>query len=225
MKIDFHMHTKYSGDSNASPDEVVARAAAVGLDAIAITDHNEVKGASEVAQIAEKVAPSLTVIIGEEVTTDMGDVLALFIKKRIPPAPLRAVIFEIKKQGGLLALPHPFDSLRGSRPKVEKMDDGIIKQVAAVEGLNARVALPWENARAVSFAQEHNLPLIACSDAHFPEEIGAAWTEVACANASEGAIKAALLAGKTEMRGHLAPPWVHLKTTAAKIFKKAGVWK
>ena len=220
LTADFHIHTKYSSDSNAEPAEIVRHAVARGLDAIAITDHNEIKGAFEAAEIARADALPLRIIIGEEVKTDMGDVLAIFIRKKIEPGPLSQVASKIRQQGGLLCLPHPFDSLRGSRPKVEKMHDKILRQVAAIEGLNSRVTLPWENARAVAFAEKRHLSLIACSDAHFPGEIGTAYTEVLCKGTGEAAIKAALVAGKTRMRGGLSPIWVHLKTTAAKLLER-----
>jgi predicted metal-dependent phosphoesterase TrpH len=173
--IDLHCHTSASFDSLADPGSVVRAAAKRGLTHLAITDHDKIDGALR----ARDASPDgLTVIVGEEVKTADGDLIALFLERAVPPVrSARATIDAVRAQGGLVGIPHPFDTFRGSMlkdPKLEAM--GAL--VDWVEAHNARVVGGSGNERAAAFARELGLPGVAASDAHSVLEVGVAYNVV-----------------------------------------------
>jgi predicted metal-dependent phosphoesterase TrpH len=139
-----------------------------------VTDHDRIDGALE----ARAAAPAgLTVIVGEEVRTQGGDLICLFLQEAIPPGlPAGEAIAAARAQGGLVGLPHPFDRLRGSLLRDPAMA-GIASGVDWVETHNARL-LGDGNDRAVAFAREHGLPGVAVSDAHSILEVAVAYTRL-----------------------------------------------
>jgi predicted metal-dependent phosphoesterase TrpH len=173
--IDLHCHTRASFDSLATPAAVVRAAAARGLTHLAITDHDRIDGALE----ARAAAPAgLTVIVGEEIRTLEGDLIAAFIREPIPPGlPASAAIAAVREQGGLVGIPHPFDRFRVSLGRGEALA-AIAPLVDWVEVHNARVVGGAGNERAATFAVDHGLPGVAVSDAHSVAEVGVAYTIV-----------------------------------------------
>ena len=134
--IDLHCHTSASFDCLASPESVVKAAASRGLTHLAITDHDRIEGALR----ARDAAPDgLTIIVGEEVKTADGDLIALFLERAVAPGrPARETIAEVRAQGGLVGIPHPFDRYRGSMLKDPGLE-AIGQLVDWVEAHNARV--------------------------------------------------------------------------------------
>lgn len=172
--IDLHCHTRASFDCLSDPAEVARLAAQRGLTHIAITDHDRIDG----ALAARAAAPEgLTVIVGEEVKTSDGDLICVFLERAIPPG-LTAVatIAEARAQGGLVGIPHPFDSFRGSLSRSGGLAD-IAPLVDWIEGHNARL-VGKGNEQAVAFAAEHGRPIVAVSDAHSLIEVGVAYTSL-----------------------------------------------
>jgi predicted metal-dependent phosphoesterase TrpH len=172
--IDLHCHTRASFDCLSAPRAVVRAAADRGLTHLAITDHDRIDGALE----ARALAPAgLTVIVGEEVKTQGGDLICLFLQEAIPPGlPAGEAITAARAQGGLVGLPHPFDRLRGSLLRDPAMA-GLASSVDWVETHNARL-LGGGNDRAAAFAREHGLPGVAVSDAHSILEVAVAYTRL-----------------------------------------------
>jgi len=174
--VDLHCHTSASFDSLSDPVAVVRAAAKRGLTHLAITDHDRIEGALR----ARDAAPAgLTVIVGEEVKTADGDLVALFLERPIPPGlPGDETVDAIRAQGGLAGIPHPFDRFRFSGMAAGK-DTGALERLARlvdfVEAHNARVPYAGANDRAAAFAREHGLPGIAVSDAHTVMEVGIAY--------------------------------------------------
>jgi len=168
IDVDLHMHTDHSYDCATPVEVLLAEARARGLGAIAITDHNEVSGALE----ARAKADGLTVIVGEEVkTAEQGEVIGLFIKEKVPRGmTLAETIAEIKRQGGLVYVPHPFDRMH-SVPDYEHLL-GVIDSVDAIEVFNPRIAITEFNEEAVRFAAKYRIPAGAGSDAHVPQGLG-----------------------------------------------------
>ncbi len=168
IDVDLHMHTDHSYDCATPVEVLLAEARARGLGAIAITDHNEVSGALE----ARAKADGIKVIVAEEVkTADQGEVIGLFIEEKIPRGlSLSQTIAEIKRQGGLVYVPHPFDRLH-SVPDYEHLLD-VLGQVDAIEVFNPRVAISEFNEEAVRFAAKYRIPAGAGSDAHVPQGLG-----------------------------------------------------
>ncbi len=171
--VDLHCHTSASFDSLAKPEAVVAAAARRGLTHLAITDHDRIEGALR----ARDAAPDgLVVIIGEEVKTADGDLIALFLQRAVAPGrSARATIAEVREQGGLVGIPHPFDRFRGSMLKDPRLV-AIGSLVDWVEAYNARLVGGSGNDRAAAFARELGLPGVAVSDAHSVLEVGVAYT-------------------------------------------------
>ena len=148
-------------------------AAERGLTHIAITDHDRIDGALAAREAAPR---GLSVIIGEEVRTDGGDLICLFLERAIAPG-LSAdeTIEEARSQGGMVGIPHPFDRFRGSMLRTHRGVE-LAERVDWVEAYNARAVGGAANERAAEFAREHGLPGIAVSDAHSLVEVGVAYT-------------------------------------------------
>ena len=173
--LDVHCHSSFSFDCLASPESQVRAAAARGLTHLAITDHDRIDGALR----ARDAAPEgLTVIVGEEIKTADGDLVALFLERVVPPGmSARATIEAVRAQGGLVGIPHPFDRYRGSMLNDPKLE-AIGRMVDWVEAHNARVVGGSGNERAAAFAKELGLPGVAASDAHSTLEVGVAYNVV-----------------------------------------------
>jgi predicted metal-dependent phosphoesterase TrpH/glycosyltransferase involved in cell wall biosynthesis len=168
IDVDLHMHTDHSYDCATPVEVLLAHARSRGLGAIAVTDHNEVSGAHE----ARAKTDGVKVIVGEEVkTADQGEVIGLFIEDKIPRGmTLQETIAEIKRQGGIVYVPHPFDRLH-SVPDYEHLLD-VLDEVDAIEVFNPRVAIAEFNEEAVRFAAKYRIPAGAGSDAHVPQGLG-----------------------------------------------------
>lgn len=172
--IDLHCHTSASFDSLSDPLKVVRAAAARGLTHLAITDHDRIDGALR----ARDAAPDgLTVIIGQEVRTLAGDLIAAFIERPVERGLSAAdAIAAVRDQGGLVGMPHPFDRLRSSILR-DAVQGSLLPLVDWVEVHNARL-VGGGNERAAEAAREHDRPGVAVSDAHTILEVGVAYSVV-----------------------------------------------
>jgi predicted metal-dependent phosphoesterase TrpH len=215
MKIDLHTHTFCSKDSRNQYDRIIGAVESVGLDGIAVTDHNEFRGALEMAQRAPFV-----VILGEEIKTNRGEVIGLFLTEWIPPGldPIETVD-RIHSQGGITYVPHPFDEVRSSRIEREVLD--LIKpHIDVLEVFNSRNALPLFNKRALEYAREHELLAGAGSDTHTYGEYGQAYVDIPqFGNSTE------FLASMRQGRWHgkLSSPLVHARTRFDRTLKVLGL--
>ncbi len=170
IDVDLHMHTDHSHDCATPVEALLASARDKNLGAIAVTDHNEVSGALEAAAKAAEFG--VKVIVGEEVmTANQGEVIGLFLTERIPKGvTLQEAIAEIKRQGGLVYVPHPFDRLH-SIPDYEHLL-AVLDDIDAIEVFNPRVALPAFNEEAVRFARKYAVVGGAGSDSHVAQGLG-----------------------------------------------------
>jgi predicted metal-dependent phosphoesterase TrpH len=168
IHVDLHMHTDHSPDCATPVDTLLDTAKKVGLGAIAITDHNEVSGALE----ARERANGIKVIVAEEVkTADQGEVIGLFIEEKIPRGmTLQETIAEIRRQGGLVYVPHPFDRMH-SVPDYEHLLD-VVEDIDAMEVFNPRVAFSAFNEEAARFAAKYRIVAGAGSDSHVAQGLG-----------------------------------------------------
>jgi predicted metal-dependent phosphoesterase TrpH/glycosyltransferase involved in cell wall biosynthesis len=171
IDVDLHMHTDHSNDCVTPVEVLLATARERGLGAIAVTDHNEISGALEARNKAAEFG--VKVIVGEEVkTADQGEVIGLFIEEKIPRGmTLEETIADIRRQGGLVYVPHPFDRLH-SVPDYEHLLR-VVDDVDAIEVFNPRIAIPAWNEEAVRFAGKYRIPGGAGSDAHVAQGLGA----------------------------------------------------
>jgi len=166
---DLHMHTEHSHDCAVPVAELLDYAQTQGLGAIAITDHNVFGGAQEAVELAR--GRKLVVIPGEEVKTDSGEVIGLFLKKEIPRGmAMQDTIAAIREQNGVVYLPHPFDRLH-SIPDARTLHR-FLADIDIFEVYNARLLFEGFNDESLRFARKYNLTMGAGSDAHVLQGVG-----------------------------------------------------
>ena len=221
MRADFHMHTHFSKDCTTSPERLVARCLKVGLGCIAVTDHNTIRGGVEVA----KIAP-FKVIVASEIKTTHGEITGLFLTEEVPRglSPMETVD-RIKKQGGLVSIPHPFDKVRSSVLSEDAMKK-VLPHADIIEAFNARNVFRGADERARDVAATHNLVVTAVSDAHHALELGRTYTEMPEFDGSPMGFIAAL---KDAVLHPSPPPWwgqvlMHGVTTFNKGYKRLIPW-
>ncbi|MFC1955212.1 PHP-associated domain-containing protein [Chloroflexota bacterium] len=209
MKADLHIHTKYSMDCETPVDKIISRCQELGINCIAIADHGTAEGALKMKRIAP-----FTVIVAEEMLTPHGEIMGMFLSETIPSGlSVEQTISRIRAQGGLVCIPHPFDTIRGSA-----LDSRIIEEIASqidvIEVFNARNPFRGGSIRARAFAQKNNITQSAGSDAHTLHEIGNAYIEMPEFKGKDDFLQAL---AKGEIRGHKSNPLTHFASTWAKI--------
>ena len=213
--IDLHCHTSASFDSLASLGAVVRAAASRGLTHLAVTDHDRIDAA---LRAQDATPPGLTIIVGEEVNTADGDLIAVFLRELVPPGMSAAeTIAAVREQGGLVGIPHPFDRLRGFGRKSGAQIESIAGLVDWIETYNARVIGGSANERAARFALEHGLPGVAASDSHTGVGVGGSYTAVQGDPSTPAGLLAAL--GAIDMHPAHATFYVRAWTPLAKIIQ------
>ena len=166
---DLHTHTEHSHDCSTPVEELLDHAEALELGAIAVTDHNVFLGAAAAVELAR--SRDLTVIPGEEMKTDEGEVIGLFLEREIPQGmTMEETIAAIREQEGIVYLPHPFDRLHAI-PRPETLHR-LLAEIDVVEVYNARLLFDTYNDEAVRFARKYNLLMGAGSDAHVLQGVG-----------------------------------------------------
>ncbi|MCH8812615.1 MAG: dephospho-CoA kinase [Gemmatimonadetes bacterium] len=212
LRIDMHMHTQASFDCLSDPRKVIAAAFARGVKRIAITDHNRVATALEMAEAFPD-----SVIPGEEVKTKEGiDVIGLYIQEEIPKGtPAAEVCRRVKDQGGLVYLPHPYARGKGGSGRYA---EELAPMVDIIEVFNARLHPGHLNVLGEELADRWSKPRGAGSDAHKLGEVAGAWVEVAHHPNEPAALLAAL--EHAQVRGVTTPWVVHLASTWAKVRKR-----
>lgn len=175
LKFDPHIHSVYSGDSRSTPEDILKRAEEIELNAIAISDHNTIKGSQEAIKIANKEKSDIIVIPSIEISTDKGHMIGLGVSEYIPSG-LSAIetADRIRDAGGLIIVPHPFSRYRHGL--FCNTDSNMI--VDGVECKNARYIFGHSNKKAQKLAYERRLARIGASDSHFLKSIGDSYTEV-----------------------------------------------
>jgi len=140
IRADLHVHTIYSGDCNTSLEQTIARCLDVGINCIAITDHNTIAGAVEMKRIAP-----FPVIVGNEIETSTGEIIGYFLAEEIPKGlPAAETARMIKEQGGLVCIPHPFDRLRRSTIHRQTLEE-LLPFIDIIEVLNSRLTSLWRS--------------------------------------------------------------------------------
>lgn len=210
-KVDFHCHSSASKDSLVDPEALLAKAERCGIDRLIVTDHNCIDGALR----AQQLAPD-RVIVGEEVMTTRGELLAAFVSEPVP-AHLQPgeAIARLRAQGAFISVSHPFDLQRHGWRLADLLE--IAPLVDAIEVFNARCLDARMNARAAEFARLHHLPGTVGSDAHTLGELGRATLLVPPFSSAEE-LREVIWRGQAQAR--LSSPLVHLASTYAKFRKR-----
>jgi predicted metal-dependent phosphoesterase TrpH len=220
IRLDLHNHTHHSSDGTMTPRRLLELAGKRGLDCLAVTDHDTLRGGLECARLAAADVGLPRVIAGQEVTTRSGELVGLYLSEEVPSGlTLLEAVAAIHGQGGLVYLPHPFDHLR--RRTVAKSHLLKAAELAdIIEVRNGRMLREAFNRRAAELAQRMRKPGGAGSDAHFPGEVGRAYVEVAELPTRDTLLEL-LAAGATSRtlspRGRSLAWLYHLRTGTGKL--------
>lgn len=212
LRVEFHCHTIASKDSLTRPRDLVETCRRKGINRVVVTDHNTIAG----ARAAQALDPE-RVIVGEEILTTRGEILAAFVTEEIPAGLTpRETIRRLKEQGAFISVSHPFDRFReGGWMEQDLLE--ILPLVDAVEVYNSRCMLPRFNHEAQRFAEKHNLAGTVGSDAHTAFELGRSTLWLDQFEGPEG-MRAVIRKAKFETRW--SPPWIHLSSRYAVLRKK-----
>lgn len=209
LQFDLHIHSRYSKDSKSSIDSIISHAIAIGLNGIAITDHDTVAGGLSALERVEEIGYRLIIIPGIEVSTKKGHLIVLGVQEDIPKKLSPQKTIEIARDiGGIIISPHPFHLFRHPTGKVDGFD------IDAIEVYNSRHIFGYANSKARKMAENLKKPMVAGSDAHAIKTIGRAITEIDSAPTTTK-ILSAICAGKTKVQGKRAP----LKVFAREMVK------
>lgn len=210
--LEFHCHTNASPDSLTPPANLIVACRRKRIDRVVITDHNTIAG----ARAAQLLDPQL-VIVGEEIMTTRGEILAAFVKEQIPPylTPEKTILL-LKEQGAFISVSHPFDNMRAGGWKENDLLE-ILPQVDAIEVYNSRCMLPRFNRLAREFAEKHNLAGTVGSDAHAAFEVGRSLLLLDQFTGPEG-MRQVIRGAKMQVKW--SPWWFHLTSRYASIIKK-----
>ncbi len=211
IKVDLHIHTQYSMDCGISLKDLISRCLELKIDCVAIADHGTIDGA-----VALKSMAPFKVIVAEEILTPQGEIMGMFLKETIPSGlSVAETVAEIKAQGGLVCIPHPFDPFRGSA-----LDRKIVERLAAegqidlLEVINSRSLLQRPLKQSRTFARKYGIIQSAGSDAHSIPEIGNAYVEMAEFDGRDSFL-GALAEG--QVRGRRTNPLVHFHSLAQRL--------
>lgn len=212
-KVDLHTHTIYSKDCLTRTAQLLERARQIGLQKVAVTEHNRLDG----ALAAKALAPDL-VIVGEEIMTTHGEIIAYFLTKEVPRGLSPAeTIARLRDQGAVISIPHPLDSVRRTAMRLTNVLT-VIDQVDALEVMNARCVLARDNDAAATLALAHGKLRTAGSDAHTTAELGNCYLEMPPFEDNAPSFLAALTQAK--VGGVVSPFWPHFASTYAKWRKR-----
>jgi len=214
IKADLHVHTCYSPDCCTPLDKIISRCLEIGINCVAIADHNTIDGALKLKEIAP-----FKVIVAEEILTPAGELMGLFLTEAVPKGlSPEKTIARVKSQGGLVGIPHPFG--RSPFQNSNKLtSQEILSQVDIIEVFNSRTPLPSSSAKAQRLAEEHGKAASAGSDAHTLSEIGRAYVEMPEFNGPNDFLNSL---SQGEIFGHRSSPLVHFASTGAKIKERLG---
>lgn len=207
-----HVHTKNSFDSLTDPARLALSAAALGIDVLAVTDHDTWQGALDTREAAQRLGLSLTVVIASEVSTEQGDVIGLFLKRDLHKANAPALCDAIRADGGLVLLPHPY--------KWHLLDEPLLSRVDLIEIYNGRTGRA-DNTRASELARSRDLPELVGPDAHFLNEVGLARVEFEGTRpADETALKEALLRAPRQFVTRPGSIWNEWRSQGVKFLRR-----
>ena len=217
LSVELHAHSSLSYDGRDAVEKLLARAADAGLDALAVTDHDEIAASLRAVELAPEYG--LLGIPGMEVTSAAGHVLALGVDEQIPDGlPFGTTLDRIHEQDGVVVVPHPFQESRsGVMANISRAE---LAQADAIEVYNSRLLTGRANRQARTFAREHGVPQTAGSDAHISEMVGRAVTLVETDERSVPSILGAIRDGRTHIEGRRTPWHISFRQAAGGAKRK-----
>jgi hypothetical protein len=213
IRVEFHCHTRYSKDSLTSPERLIKACRRKKIDRVVVTDHNTIDG----ARAAQELDPEL-VIVGEEIATTRGEILAAYVTEEVPVglSPKETILL-LKEQRAFISVSHPFDIYRGGHWDEADLLE-ILPDVDAIEVFNSRCWSPEFNQQAQKFAEEHDIPGTVGSDAHGTIELGRSVLLLEQFQDPDE-LRAVIRKGIPKVRW--SSPWVHLISRYA-VMRKGG---
>jgi predicted metal-dependent phosphoesterase TrpH len=218
MRLDLHIHSKYSPDSRSSIEAILKQAQETGLDGIAITDHNSVQSFFVASELAEDLGLDLIIVPGAEISTSEGHLIALGTRNLLPSG-LSAVetIEHAHEHGGIAVAPHPHAFFRKG---IRNLQD---KRLDAVETYNSKHLFGISNYLANRSARKLNLGVTGGSDSHKVETIGFGYTEVNIADGADVAeILQAIKSCRSQAKGRVSP---RLRSVGYSLKTRVGNYK
>ena len=217
LRVEFHCHTIFSKDCLTHPEDLVKACRRKGIDRVVVTDHNNIAG----ARAAQAIDPEL-VIVGEEIMTTRGELLAAFVQEEIPHGLTpQETIRRLKDQGAFISVSHPFDIWRSGHWQEDALLE-ILPDIDAIEVYNSRCMLPQFNQKAQHFAEKHKLAGTVGSDAHTAFELGQSVMDLEPFQGPEG-LRSVIRRGIPNVRR--SPAWVRLTSRYAVVYKKLKGYK
>lgn len=211
LSVELHAHSALSYDGRDSVDMLLEQAAAVGLDALAVTDHDEFAASERAVELAREF--DLIGIPAMEVTSQAGHVLAMGIAEQVPShLSFADTIDAIHDAGGIAIVPHPFQKSRSG--VAANISEDELRTADAIEVYNSRLLTGRANRQARSFAERYEIPQTAGSDAHIAEMVGQAVTAVETSELSAKGITDAIAAGRTSVEGRRTPWHISFRQAA-----------
>ncbi len=206
MKLDLHVHTQSSFDSMVSLERLIKTAKRINLQGIAITDHDVFN------RLNFSIKMGIMIIPGIEIKTNKGDLVGLFVKNQFKCKDFEDCVEELKSQGAITVLPHPY--------KGHKSVESLAAKVDCIEAFNGRLDFK-SNLKAYNLARSLSKPMIACSDAHFHFELGSCYTNIPYAT-DEERLKSYLLTqfSRENLIVNILYPYNKYLTTVVRNFKK-----
>lgn len=209
MKFDLHIHSTYS-DGHADVKEIIKAAKRRGLDGIALTDHDTMRGIPAARRYIKEQKLDLILIPGIEVTTSEGHLLVLGVdkapeKKKSP----EETIERAHDLGGIADVPHPYHPFRHAIGRIPDAD--------AVEVYNSKHLFGLANGRAKLEARRRRMSMVAGSDSHFADTVGLGVTEIDAEDV-DGVLEA-IRAGRTKILGKRTPPQFFIGNTVTYIYR------
>ncbi len=178
LLLDLHNHTHHSHDGALSPLDLLVTAVGRGIACIGVTDHGTVRGGLECAELAARDSSLPRVICGQEIFTEEGEIIGLYLSRDIPSgSSLEESVSAIREQGGIVYLPHPFDSVRRATIRPESREQAALL-ADVIEVANGRSLRADFDAKAVQLAARTGRAWGAGSDAHYRGEVGRVVIEV-----------------------------------------------
>jgi predicted metal-dependent phosphoesterase TrpH len=207
-----HVHTHRSVDSMSKPEALVRKAVALGIDVLAITDHDTWRGAVEALEVVSRTGAKLRIVIGSEVATDQGDVIGLFLGDDLRSSSAPKFCDQVHEHGGLVVLPHPY--------KWHRLDGPLLDRVDLVEVFNARTPRS-ANDKAAALARERGLPELVGPDAHRVSELTLARNEFdGDLPADEAGLKRALLEAPRRFYTTPSSAWDEWRSQVVRLTKQ-----
>jgi len=219
--VELHAHSAASYDGRDSVERLLARASEVGLDALAVTDHDEITASLRAVERAAEY--DLVAIPGMEISSGAGHVLGLNITEAVEPGlSFSETLDRIHEQGGIAVVPHPYQEMRSG--VMDRISAGELATADAVEVYNSRLVTGYSNRQADQFATRRGVPRTAGSDAHVAEMVGRAVTLVDADELTADSICAAIHGGRTALQTRRTPFRVSLRQAVGNTRRRARLF-